>query len=132
MAGRSSAQVCFLSNLQSEIAIVPEVSMKTITIDRNAGVARWVYPGWKTEEYPLSADWIARYANCRTCGKPLDDDTFARALDQAEQKNCSSECIKAADKKRYACCEKAELCNCVCFISFQCPEHGKTCVGSHD
>lgn len=31
-----------------------------------------------------------------------------------------------------ACCPKARINNCVCFISFICPEHGQRCIGSHD
>jgi hypothetical protein len=31
-----------------------------------------------------------------------------------------------------ACCRKARRRFCVCFASFDCPVHGKTCIGSHD
>lgn len=31
-----------------------------------------------------------------------------------------------------ACCPSAKLRNCVCYVSFDCPTHWRTCVGSHD
>ena len=30
------------------------------------------------------------------------------------------------------CCERAVKRFCVCLVSWDCPEHGATCVGSHD
>lgn len=31
-----------------------------------------------------------------------------------------------------ACCPLAEYRNCVCEVSFQCPIHNSTCIGTHD
>lgn len=31
-----------------------------------------------------------------------------------------------------ACCEKAIKRQCVCLHSYDCEEHGETCVGSHE
>ena len=32
----------------------------------------------------------------------------------------------------HACCPKAKQRWCVCTVSFECPDHGYRCVGSHD
>ena len=33
---------------------------------------------------------------------------------------------------RHGCCPKARIQQCVCFVKFDCPDHGAKCNGSHD
>jgi hypothetical protein len=30
------------------------------------------------------------------------------------------------------CCDKATPLNCICRLSFSCPDHGHKCIGTHD
>lgn len=40
--------------------------------------------------------------------------------------------VRAEITERFACCGNAEMVRCNCMYSFQCPDHGQRCVGSHD
>jgi hypothetical protein len=39
---------------------------------------------------------------------------------------------KKTKKDPRFCCALAERRSCVCSISFTCPVHGSTCIGTHD
>lgn len=97
----------------------------------------WLYPKrdgtlYVKDEYPITEEWIQKYRVCRNCGKPLDAERFAYALWRFQNDICSTECLQAETKKRYACCDKAELMPCVCMYSYRCPVHGETHIGTHD
>lgn len=71
--------------------------------------------------------------NCRVCKKPLDEVARAQAHRRVEPTLCgATECYVADIKARFACCQEAELSNCVCAHSFTCKTHGNTHVGTHD
>lgn len=77
-------------------------------------------------------EWDTKMRTCRVCGKEVDEETRTYAMRRFEQQACSVACLSVETKKRFACCEKAEFSNCVCFVSFACPVHGNTHIGTHD
>lgn len=84
------------------------------------------------EVYAINEPWIQPFRTCRFCKKPVSDEIFARAFYKLEEQYCSSECISKENIKKYACCEQAEINNCVCVFSIKCPVHGEKHFGSHE
>lgn len=118
----------------SDIQIQVHKAGTMVVIDR---IRNWIgvkYPG-KNEVrdfVDLNTELCSRYLKCRHCQKPVDDITLAFAYWKHEQGICSSECYRAEQLKRFACCEKAVQRGCVCLYSTECPDHGIRCTGSHD
>ncbi len=80
----------------------------------------------------LNTKLCSKYLTCRHCNKPVNDETLAFAYWRHEQGICSSECLRAEQLKRFACCEKATQKGCVCLYATTCPEHGERHNGTHD
>ena len=77
-------------------------------------------------------DWKEHYRHCPHCGNEHTAYMFEWACKKHERIFCSTECRLADQKKRLACCDKAEQISCVCTYAFQCPIHGTHHLGSHD
>lgn len=118
----------------SDVQIQVHQAETMVVIDR---LRNWIgvkYPG-KDEVrdfVDLDTELFSKYLKCRKCDKPVDDTTLAFAYWKHEQGICSSECHRAEQLARFACCEKAVPTNCVCFYSTKCPDHGQRCHGTHE
>lgn len=80
----------------------------------------------------LNHELVNKYTKCRHCNKPVSDEILAFSYWKHEQGICSSECLRAEQLKRFACCEKATQIGCVCLYATTCPEHGERHNGTHD
>jgi len=80
----------------------------------------------------MKVDWKAQYRVCRVCDKAVSSSSFAYALQRFEQQTCSSECSRREMLTNHGCCDKAEIRDCVCHFSTECPDHGVRCIGTHD
>lgn len=81
-------------------------------------------------------DWFHRYLSCRVCGKPLFVGLARWRLSRYETGTCAGvrgrRCAQKELVMRHGCCEKARPVACVCAYAFECPEHGRRHVGTHD
>lgn len=91
------------------------------------------YLGTDTGEvYPINEPWVENLRKCRCCKQFVSDEVFSHAFYRLEQKCCSSNCSNKDYLNRYACCEQAQINNCVCIVSTICPIHGERHFGSHE
>ena len=82
----------------------------------------------------LKDKWVERYTVCRVCGAEVDEDALAWAYWRHQEPVCSTDCVRAEQLKRFACCDKAKPLsrNCVCMYATECPVHGERHHGTHD
>lgn len=77
---------------------------------------------------------VEKYHRCVICNKELSGSLGSYRRKQFQTGTClSDECKKAYDVATgRLCCVKAEYINCVCLLSYTCPIHGDTHIGTHD
>ena len=120
--------------LPSDIQIQVHQAGTMVVIDR---LRNWIgvkYPKDKEVRHFVDLDTplFTKYTKCRKCDKTVSDENLAFAYWKHEQGICSSECLRAEQLARFACCEKAVQRGCVCLYSTDCPDHGQRCNGTHD
>lgn len=85
------------------------------------------HPEWAESADAIVAKWAELHASQSDywLAKFRDELLLVEPLNAEERR---------AEARRYPnrCCDLAVFRPCVCSVSFTCPEHGTTCIGTHD